>query len=106
MLRWLRERKRARLRREPFPRAWIGYLKRGVPYYSYLTAAEQECLRSDLRIFIAEKHWEGCGGLVLTDEIRVSIAAQACLLTLNLRHDYYPNVLSLFVYPSGYQAKG
>ena len=47
-----------------------------------------------------EKHWEGCGGLVLTDEIKLCISAQACLLTLNLPHDFYPNVESILVYPS------
>ena len=32
---------------------------------------------------VAEKDWEGCNGLELTDEIRVTIAAQASLLLLN-----------------------
>ena len=31
---------------------------------------------------MAEKNWEGCGGLTVTDEMRVTIAAQACLLVL------------------------
>jgi Mlc titration factor MtfA (ptsG expression regulator) len=39
-------------------------------------------------VFLAEKHFEGCGGLALTDEIRVTIAAQACLLLLHRETDY------------------
>ena len=53
-----------------------------------------------VRLFVAEKHWEGCGGLELTDEIRVTIAGQACLLVLGLDHVLYRNVESILVYPS------
>jgi MtfA peptidase len=105
MLHWLRERRRARLRQAPIPEDWLEYLERGVPHYASLTEREQAALRDDLRIFIAEKHWEGCDGLVLTDEMRVTIAGQACLLTLALPHDHYPNVLSVYIYPEGYRAK-
>ena len=47
--------------------------------YALLSEAEQARLRDDLRVFIAEKQWEGCGGLDITDEIKVTIAAQAML---------------------------
>ena len=57
-------------------------------------------LRALIQIFIAEKNWEGGGGLKLTDEIRVTISAQACLLLLGLSHNYYKNVESIIVYPS------
>src|SRR5476651_744791 len=57
-----------------------------------------------MRIFIAEKNWEGCDGLVLTDEIKVAIAAQACLLILNLDREIYPNVESILVYPAAFLA--
>jgi len=53
-----------------------------------------------MQVFLEEKQWEGCGGLDLSDEIRVTIAAQACLLQLGLPHDYYRNVESILVYPS------
>jgi Mlc titration factor MtfA (ptsG expression regulator) len=51
-------------------------------------------------VFIAEKAWEGCNGLELTDEIRVTIAGQACLLLLGFEHDLYRNVETILVYPS------
>jgi Mlc titration factor MtfA (ptsG expression regulator) len=57
-----------------------------------------------LRIFVSEKSWEGCGGLRMTDEIKVTIAAQACLLVLGMEHNYYDRVLSILVYPHGYRA--
>jgi len=101
---WLQQRRRDRLRAAPFPEAWLEILQRNVRHYGFLSEYEQHALRSDLRILIAEKFWEGCGGQTITDEVRVTIAAQACLLTLNLKHDFYPNVQSILVYPSGYRA--
>jgi len=65
-----------------------------------LAAAERAHLHALIQVFIAEKNWEGAGGLALTDEIRVTISAQACLLLLGLPHDYYRNVASIIVYPS------
>ena len=43
-------------------------------------------------------------GLVLTDEIRVTIAGQACLLLLHRETDYYAQLVSILVYPTGYIA--
>jgi Mlc titration factor MtfA (ptsG expression regulator) len=65
-----------------------------------LDDAEHAHLRALIQVFIAEKYWEGAGGLTLTDEICVTISAQACLLLLNLPHNYYQNVLTIIVYPS------
>lgn len=56
-------------------------------------------------MFVAEKNWEGCGGLELTDEMRVTIAVQACLLVAGMSHDiYFDHVLSILVYPHAYVA--
>src|SRR5262245_41657003 len=71
-------------------------------HYGYLDAGEQQRLRELVQVFVAEKEWEGCGGLVLTDEIRVSIAGQACLLILNLHHSLYARVETILVYPSAF----
>jgi hypothetical protein len=58
-----------------------------------------------VQVFLAEKQFIGCNGLVLTDEIRISIAAQACLLLLNGRGDYFPRLASILVYPHAYQVQ-
>jgi hypothetical protein len=100
---WLKDWRRERIRARPFPEAWLGHLRKNVAHYEYLSAAEQAKLRDDLRVFVAEKNWEGCGGLVMTDEIKVTIAAQACLLVLALEHKYYDRVLSVLVYPHAYR---
>jgi hypothetical protein len=100
MLHWFRERRRKKLLRTPFPAAWDAFLSHNVAHYRWLDDRERQDLRDLVRVFVAEKHWEGCGGLVLTDEVRVTIAAQACLLVLNLPHELYRNVSSILVYPS------
>src|SRR5262249_14662822 len=82
---------------------WIGYLRQNVSIYALLTAAEQERLHNDMRVFLAEKNWEGCRGLVITDEIKVTISAQACILLLGLQHDYFSQVKSILVYPTAFQ---
>lgn len=77
-------------------------MQRNVPHYRFLSPEEQAKLRDELRVFVAEKNWEGCGGLTLTDEMKVTIAAQACLMTLGLAGEPFRNVLSILVYPAGY----
>ena len=66
------------------------------------SAAEQRELERHVQIFVAEKNFEGCGSLELTDEIKVTIAAYACILLLHLHHDYYPRLQSILVYPDAY----
>jgi Mlc titration factor MtfA (ptsG expression regulator) len=100
MFDWWRERQREKILEQPFPEAHEGFLLRNVKHYARLDAGEQKRLRDLVQVFSAEKHWEGCGGLILTDEMKVTIAAQACLLVLELPHRLYENVESIFVYPS------
>lgn len=100
MFHWIRDHRRAEARKRPFPPEWETFVRANVAHYCLLDEAERTELRAMIQVFLEEKHWEGCGGLELTDEIRVTIAAQACLLQLGLPHDYYRNVYSILVYPS------
>lgn len=98
----LKTRRRKRLRAQPFPAAWLAILRRNVPYYERLSPSEQQELQGNIQVFVAEKNFEGCDGLTLTDEIRVTIAAYACILLLHRSHDYYPRLQSILVYPESY----
>ena len=100
MFQWLSNIHRKKLTAMPFPAAWEEIVRKNVAHYCMLDAAEQAHLKALIQIFIAEKYWEGCGGLELTDEIRVTISAQACLLLLGLPHEFYRNVLTILIYPS------
>lgn len=99
---WLVEQRRKRVRRQPFPAAWRRILKRRVPCFRRLPADLQLQLKKHIQVFLAEKPFIGCRGLIVTDEMRVTIAAQACLLILNRRTDYYPRLRQILVYPGAF----
>ena len=99
---WLIKRRRRRIRARPFPAAWRDILKRRVPYTRALPADLQLQLKQHIQVFLAEKPFIGCGGLEVTDEMRVTIAAQACLLLLNRPRGYYPNLRQILVYPDSF----
>ncbi len=87
------------------PDAWGRILVANLPHASLLCAEDRQELEELVRIFISEKRFEGCGGLVITDEIKVTIAAQACLLLLHRDTDIYPGLESILVYPHAYHTR-
>jgi Mlc titration factor MtfA (ptsG expression regulator) len=105
MFGFFKRRRRERLRAAPFPPEWDAILRKNVPLYDRLGEADRRELQGHIQVFLAEKHFEGCGGLALTDEIKVTIAAQACLLLLHRQTDYYRRLITILVYPSAYLAK-
>src|SRR3984893_14090171 len=101
----LKGRRRRQLLAQPFPPEWRKIIERNVPFFRRLSIEDQAELLRHTQIFMAEKRFEGCGGLELTDEIRLTIAAQACLLLLHRKTDYFPRLLTILVYPSTYVAE-
>lgn len=101
---WLRKRRRRKLLATSFPDDWHAILKRNVEHYAQLDDTEQSKLRDDLRVLIAEKTWTGIGDLVVTDEMKVTVAAQASLLLLNIEHDYFPQTDEIILHPTNYRA--
>jgi Mlc titration factor MtfA (ptsG expression regulator) len=99
--RWyLRNIRRKRLMARPLPSGWEEIIARNVPLYARLPAALKQQLHGHIQVLLAEKHFEGCGGLIMTDEVKVTIAAQAGILLLNRKPRYYPGLDSILVYPS------
>ena len=99
--RWVEFRRR-RLLRNAFPAAWRKILRQRVPLVRRLPVDLQLQLKKHIQVFIAEKIFIGCAGLRITEEMRVVIAAQACLLLLNRRTGYYPNLRQVLVYPGAF----
>lgn len=99
---WLRRRRRKKLLAQPFPAEWDAVLDRNVRHVHGLSPAERDKLRQCVQIFVAERYWEGCGGLEMTDEVRVTVAGQACLLVLGFDNEYFDRLLSVLVYPDSY----
>ncbi len=92
--------RRRQLDRRSFPESWLAVLKSCLPVYSHMSAAEQQRLQKLIMRFVASKRFVGCAGLSITDEIRVTVAAHACLLLLNRPDTSYSALRSILVYPS------
>lgn len=101
-----RKRRRERAARQPFPAEWTGILRENLPPYEKLPDTLRTELHRDILVFLAEKSFEGCGGLEVTDEMKITIAGQACLLLLNRPGRCYPRLRTILVYPSTYVAGG
>jgi len=99
---WLARRRRARIARQPFPPAWRRLLRRRVPMVQRLPADLQMRLKGMIQVFLAEKPIIGCAGLVVTDEMRVTIAAQACLPLLGAARGFYPELKQILLYPGAF----
>ena len=96
------KRRRTRIKNRPFPALWNAIVENNLPIYSSLSPVERRRLQGHIQVFLAEKQFIGCGGLQVTEEMKLIIAAVACLLLLNERGKYFPKLRSILVYPSTY----
>ena len=91
-----------RLRRalaRPLPAASLALLAANVAPYALMEPALQAQLQRLVVHFLHQKKFVGCGGLVVTEAMRVTIAGLACLLLLNRRNDVYPALHTILLYP-------
>ena len=100
-----RNRRRTILMAEPFSNDFIDVLKKNIPLYDHLPEELKQQLHERVNVFLNEKQFVGCGGLDITDEVKVTIAAQACMLLLNRKTNFYPKLKTIYVYPNTYVAK-
>ena len=103
LLAWLRARRRRRVQERPFPDAWRDLLRRHVRQWEGLTADERRRLEAWVAVFLAEKRFEGCGGLVITDEMRLAVAGQAALVTLGFPDEHFDRLRSVLVHPGDFR---
>ncbi|MCA9320340.1 MAG: zinc-dependent peptidase, partial [Planctomycetes bacterium] len=95
-------RRRRKSRAAPTPSVWLEILKNNVQYFELLEPAERDELLSEMKVFLSEKQFDGCAGFEVTEEVRVTIAAQACLLLLGRETECYPELKLILVYPHPY----
>ncbi|HXZ95698.1 MAG TPA: M90 family metallopeptidase [Burkholderiales bacterium] len=82
--------------------------RRVISRFDFLRAlrpAEQVRLRQLTQSFLGDKQISGTAGLQLTDEMRTAIAAQACLLILNLDLDYFRGWVEVIIYPGDFRPR-
>ena len=102
VFRWLRRRRRKRWQSEGLSEEARQSLHT-LPILQRLSESSLRRLEGLTRVFMEEKNFEGCGGLEMTDKIRGVIASQACLLILELDHDWFHRVRTVLVYPSTFR---
>lgn len=98
--RWLRPREA-----RPFPDEWRPWIEKNVPMVVALSPDDRAELEKLCMAFLEDKHFEGAGGFEITDEVKVTIAAQACMLLIHRDTDVYPDLETIIVYPSTFVAK-
>jgi Mlc titration factor MtfA (ptsG expression regulator) len=102
---WLKQQRRRRLRTRPFPKDWLKLIQRHVVFFQKLNGSDRAELLGHIQVFLAEKRFEGCAGFEITDEVRVTIAAQACLLLLHRETGCFPGLVTILVYPLTYMVQ-
>jgi Mlc titration factor MtfA (ptsG expression regulator) len=98
---WQRRRRsrREQLRQRPFPSAWRRMLERNVPWFRSLAPTERRALEGGVLIFLDEIGIEGCSGLTMTDEMRVTVAGCAALLIFKRPGVRYERLKTVLLYP-------
>ncbi len=84
----------------PIPAKWISLIDAAVPATRHLSDEQRTLLLRASSELIRTRHWEGCQGLVLTEEMQLTIAAHACLLTLAIPGEPFPGLREILVYPA------
>ncbi|NLA37733.1 MAG: zinc-dependent peptidase, partial [Actinobacteria bacterium] len=82
------------------PAEWRAIVERRVPHWAFLDDEEQDRLEAIALHLIGRKRWEAANGFEVTDEIVVTISAQAALLALGLPDGVYRKVRTIVVHPS------
>ena len=86
----------------PMPAVQLDVLARNIPVYRSMAPDLRGQLHKLVQQFLFQKKFVGCEGLEIDDEIRVTIAGQACLLLLNRPTRVYPALHTVLVYPSAF----
>lgn len=85
-----------------FKEAWVTLLQSNLPLYERLPTELKETLHRKIGQLIATTFFEGCGGLELTDEMILTVSAQACMLVLAHEGAPYPRLKTVLLYPSAF----
>ena len=97
-----RKQRLQQLRNTPPPAEWNRILEKTLPMVGKLSAEHWNQLGGLMNVFLQTKNFEGCGGLELTEEMKVTVAAQACMLLLGRDIRVYPKLKTVLLYPHTY----
>jgi Mlc titration factor MtfA (ptsG expression regulator) len=94
-----KKRRRTRLYKAEFPQSWIEILDSNFQLYQKLPKDLRRQLHGHINIFLNEKNFVGYNGIEINITIKLTIAAQACILLLNRKTNYYPHLTNILIYP-------
>lgn len=87
-------------KKAPFPQNWLRVVRKAVPFYDNMPRELQQQLLAHINRFLFFKRFVGCAGLVVTEEMRVTVASCACLLLLKRNTLMFKHVRWIYLYPS------
>jgi Mlc titration factor MtfA (ptsG expression regulator) len=99
---WRRRARTQRLRRlatEPLEPQLLKLLRQHIPLYERMPPELQLRLQGLVNVFLNDKNFFGSGGLEITDEMRLTVAGNACLLLLNRDNPCFPGSGTILIYP-------
>jgi len=99
MLNWFKNRRRKRITQTPWPPPWDSILTNNVGHFEGLSLTEKTKLKTIVKVIVSEKNWEAHDGLVMSDEIKITIAGTAALLLLGVDNFYFDRVNTIIVFP-------
>ncbi|ABC30891.1 uncharacterized protein conserved in bacteria [Hahella chejuensis KCTC 2396] len=105
MVMWYPNQRLRKIRSAPFPETWEVILEANLPVYKRLPDNLKHQLQGLINVFLHQKTFYGCAGLEITDEMRVTIAGEACLLLLNRSTNEYNDLRFILVYPEAFRAE-
>lgn len=100
------EKQREKLRENRLDERQRALVIENFPLWEEIPEDIREDTERWMQVFLAEKSFEACGGLPeVTEEMRLAIAAPACLLIARRPRDYYDRLRSILVYPDAFAVK-
>ena len=99
MFRWLQKKRRRQLTAADFPQRWSQFLEENMWAYRQLSKSQRSRIHDSVQVLVAEKNWEGCDGLKVSDEMCVTIAGQAGLLVLGHSGFYFDRLKTILIFP-------
>jgi MtfA peptidase len=104
MFQWLFGRRR-KLLAAPFPEPWREWLEANCRHWPYLPPEMQQRLQNVVKVMVAERSWSGASGLEVTEEMKVTISAQAALLVLGIDDFYFDRVSSIVIHRRRFESR-
>lgn len=99
------EYRRNKIKHAKFPQRWDDKLVARWPLYRRLPDLLKQNLQERIKVFLSEKQFHGCNGLEITEDHKLFIAAQACLLIINKPFEHFDALHTLLIYPSAFIVK-